>query len=95
MKASMVERVIQTLKLMVRQTIRVNQNKTYIRAMKIIVDVYNTSPHRSLGGLSPKDMYEGKNKRILRDFQYKSHFEIPKLTKVVYRVGNRVCVALL
>ena len=46
------------------------QNKTYVRAMKIIVDVYNTSPHRSLGGLSPKDVYEGKNKRILRDFKY-------------------------
>ena len=40
-KASIVEAVIKTLKLMVRRTIGVTQNKTYVKAMKIIVDVYN------------------------------------------------------
>ena len=42
MKSTIVERAIQMLKLMVQRTIGVTQNKTYIQAMKVIVEVYNS-----------------------------------------------------
>ena len=93
-KASIVEAAIKTLKLMVRRVIGVTQNKTYVKAMKIIVDAYNTSPHHGIGGLMPKEVYKGKKRKQLQYFKYKSHFQISKPTKVVFRPGDRVRVAL-
>ena len=94
-KASIVEATIKTLKLMVRRTIGVTQNKMYVKAMHLIVDAYNSSPHRGVGGFTPKEVYEGKKKKQLHYLQYKSHFQIPKPTKVVFKPGDQVRVALL
>ena len=94
-KASIVEAAIKTLKLMVRRVIGVTRNKTYVKTMNIIVDAYNTSPHRGIGGFTPKEIYVGKKRKQLKYFQYKSHFRISKPTKVVFSPGDRVRVALL
>ena len=59
-KASHAERVIQTLKQMVRRVISVIGNMRYADYIHVIVQRYNEAPHKSLFNNSPHDVYFGK-----------------------------------
>ena len=56
-KASHVERVIGTLKTMVRRVLTMTGGFDYYSYFPIIIKRYNNSPHSSLAGFSPHDVY--------------------------------------
>ena len=56
-KASHVERVIGTLKTMVRRVLTMTGGFDYYSYFPIIIKRYNNSPHISLAGFSPHDVY--------------------------------------
>lgn len=61
-KASHVERVIGTLKQMVQRVITMTGESDYKKYLPIILNRYNNSPHKSLGGETPAIIYSGKKK---------------------------------
>ena len=62
-KASHMERVIGTLKTMVRRVLTVTEQFDYYTYFPIIIDQYNKSPHSSLGGLTPHEVYNNSEKQ--------------------------------
>ena len=60
-KASIVERLIKTLKLEIWKKFTENENEKWVDLIKDIVDKYNNTPHSSLKFLTP---IEGSEKRI-------------------------------
>ena len=91
-KASHVERVIQTLKTMVRRVLTVFDTYRYREMLPTIVSRYNNSPHSSLFGLTPKQVYRGekdvsevqKLRRIMRN---------PVVTRTILKRGHRVRIS--
>ena len=62
-KASHVERVIGTLKTMVRRVLTMTGEFNYYSYLPIIIKRYNDSPHSSLGGFSPNEIYTDSKKK--------------------------------
>ena len=88
-KASIVEAMIETLKLMVQRTIGVTKNNIYksdedYRCVQLFTTSWDWRSHTKGSIQREKKCY----------LQYKSHFWIAKLAKVIFKPGDRVCVAL-
>ena len=62
-KASHVERVIGTLKTMVRRVLTMTGGFDYYSYFPIIIKRYNNSPHSSLAGFSPNEIYHDSKKK--------------------------------
>ena len=62
-KASHVERVIGTLKTMVRHVLTMTNQFDYYTYFPIIIKRYNESPHSSLVGFSPYEVYHNSKKQ--------------------------------
>ena len=62
-KASHVERVIGTLKTMVHRVLTMTGVFDYYSYLPIIIKRYNESPHSSLGGSSPYEVYHDSKKK--------------------------------
>ena len=93
-KASHVERVIGTLKTMVRRVLTVTQQFDYYTYFPIIINRYNNSPHSSLGGFTPHEVYNKteKEKKMKRLMLRKLMTPIT-FTKDVLKEGTRVRIA--
>ena len=61
--ASHVERVIGTLKTIVQRVLTITGQFDYYTYFSIIIKRYNESPHSSLGGLSPYEVYHNSKKQ--------------------------------
>ena len=64
-KASMAERVIQTIKRKVEKYFHLNKTKSWINVIDQIVDNYNNTPHRS-HGFKPIDVVEGNRDDVFK-----------------------------
>ena len=93
-KASRVERVIGTLKTMVCRVLTVTQQFDYYTYFPIIIKRYNNSPHSSLDGFTPHDVYNKstKEKKIKHLMLRKMMMPII-FTKNVIKEGTRVQIA--
>jgi transposase InsO family protein len=64
-KASIAERVIRTIRGRLYRYFQKNRTQRYIDILPDIVANYNSTSHRSLGGLAPKDLTSKKRSRCL------------------------------
>ena len=61
-KATHVERVIGTLKTMTRRVLTLTDSFDYYSIFPLIIKRYNNSPHSSLGGFTPYQIYREDKK---------------------------------
>ena len=98
MKSVMVERFIRTLRMMISNVLYGLYGKTegrYTNILNKIIEKYNETPHKGIGGNKPIDIYNGDVK-ISRVFKYKRYFEFyPFYKKGMILKGQRVRVAQL
>ena len=93
-KAAHVERVIQTLKTMVRRVLTLTGEFNYEQFLPAILQRYNDSPHKSLFGLTPHQVYvKGIKVKKYKTLQKLINKPIP--TKIILKKGNRVRIARL
>lgn len=70
-KASIAERVIQTLKRKIYKYLTANNTKTYITVLPRLVESYNNSPHTSLGkGKTPHSVHNLRERKEISDQFY-------------------------
>ena len=77
MKSLMVERFIRTLRMMISNVLYGLYGKTegrYTNILDKIIEKYNETPYKGIGGNKPVDIYNGDVK-ICRAFKYKKYFE--------------------
>lgn len=74
-KASIVERFNKTIKTRLYMYMTANFTKNYVGKLESLVESYNNAPHRSLGGLTPRQASGGE----FRGAAY--HALYPKITK--------------
>ena len=67
---------------MIRHVITVVDNWNYVNAINIVIEWYNTIPHRSLGNHMPEDMYK-KDVHIPKSSYYRRCFKFGKPVKTV------------
>ena len=93
-KASHVERVIGTLKTMVRRVLTMTDSFDYYTYFPIIIKRYNDSPHSSLNGFSPNEIYhDSKKKKKIKRFMLRKMLNPITFTKSIVREGTRVRIA--
>ena len=98
-KASHAERVIQTLKTMVRRVLTVlssnssKEERNYTGFLPLIVQRYNESPHRGLRGLRPIDVFFGTKKISLKHRLLDEINKNPRVTKEILKIGTVVRIA--
>lgn len=63
MKASVVERVIQTLKSRLEKYFSLNKTKKWVDVIDQIVKNYNSTPHRSIG-MAPNQVSDKNSKKV-------------------------------
>ena len=98
MKATMVERLIGQLKLIISRVLNVLNDSdlgTYVTFLDAILERYNESPHSQLGGgRTPFDVYR-KGVMVPKNFLYKRFFDFCFLMRKILRKGQRVRVGLM
>ena len=93
-KASHVERVIGTLKTMVRRVLTITDQFDYHTYFPIIIKRYNESPHSSLGGSSPYEVYHNsKKERKRKNLMIRKMLTPIIFTKTVLKEGTCVRIA--
>ena len=93
-KASHVERVIGTLKTMVRRVLTVTQQFDYYTYFPIIIERYNNSPHSSLAGFTPHEVYnKTKKEKKIKQIMLRKMITPVIFTKTVLKEGTRVRIA--
>ena len=90
MKASICERFNRTLQGMIFKYLEEYDTKKYIDVLPDLVDSYNNSPHRTLGGLTPHQAMLDKNHvQVMRALEkHYSSFSNRKLKR--FKIGDRV-----
>ena len=89
-KASVAERMIQTLKGRLEKYFWQNKTKRYVDILQQVVDNYNNTPHRSIGMAPVKVNHENREsvfKKLYKDNEIRSD---PRL-----RIGDKVRIAKL
>ena len=93
-KASHVERVIGTLKTMVQRVLTVTDQFDYYTYFPIIIERYNKSPHTSLGGFTPYEVYHNsKKQRKIKSLILQKMLTPITFTKSMLKEGTRVRIA--
>ena len=103
-KANFAERVIRTMKNMMYRYFMKSQTYKYTDVLQQLVSSYNSRPHRSLGGMAPKDvkdsnsdevrlvMYLVKNKKKDMTKQKKKY---RRDTRFKFKIGDTVRISQL
>ncbi len=89
-KASLVERLIRTLKEKMFKYFTHNNTLNYISVLDSIVNAYNNKPHRSLAGLAPNQVNK-KNERAVWERQYGGYVN-SQMKNSKFKIGDRVVV---
>ena len=93
-KASHVERVIGTLKTMVRRVLTMTDNNRYVEYLPMILKRYNESPHKSLEGMTPKQIYRNKSKNTtMKSILLRRMLNPITFTKNILKQGATVRIA--
>ena len=86
--------MIGTLKTMVRRVLTVTQQFDYYTYFPIIIERYNNSPHSSLGGFTPHDVYNKSTKeKKIKHLMLRKMMTPFIFTKNVIKEGTRVRIA--
>ena len=89
-KASVAERIIQTLKGRLEKYFWKNNTKRYLDVLQTIVDNYNKTPHRSIG-MAPEKVNRSNTEQVFKKMYKDYALKIdPRL-----RVGDKVRIARL
>lgn len=89
-KANYAERVIRTLRSMMFRMLRHQRNYRYIDNLQDLVNNYNNSPHRSLNGLSPREITK-TNETVIWSSQYLHPKRVSKIKpKFKFEIGGLV-----
>ncbi|KAK3092447.1 hypothetical protein FSP39_002935 [Pinctada imbricata] len=93
-KANYAERVIQTLKNMIYRYFTKSKTNQYINNLQTLVDSYNSTPHRSLGNIAPKDVNK-TNQADIWAHQYLEPLKYKKVkqTSFFFKVGDLVRIS--
>ena len=92
-KAGLVERVIKTIKIKISKYIIHFNTEKYIDILQDIISTYNKTPHTSLLGRTPIDVYLMNDKNKIRSFAqslYKSHAMKTKPVSDQLAIGQAV-----
>ena len=89
-KASVAERMIQTLKGRLEKYFWKNKTKRYLDVLQTIVDNYNRTPHRSIG-MAPVKVNRSNTEQVFK----KMYKDYPIKTDPRLRVGDKVRIARL
>lgn len=89
LKASIVERFQRTFKTKLYKDMAYRSSHNWVKNFQHIIDVYNKTPHRGIGGLKPNEVTKSKEKLLL-----KTVYNSPKLyIKPKYEKGMFVRLA--
>lgn len=88
-KASIAERVIRTIRARLYRYFQKNRTYKYVHILADIVRNYNSTPHRSLNGLSPKEVNK-KNEADVWATLYLKNDKSKKEKKVAYRKKAKI-----
>ena len=91
-KASHVERVIGTLKTMTRHVLTLTDSFHYYSILPLIIKRYNNSPHSSLGGFTPYQIYRDDKKETKMKSISRKMLSPATFTKDVLKEGTLVCI---
>ena len=89
-KASVAERVIQTIKNRLEKYMWHNKTKRYIDILQQVIDNYNATPHRSIG-MAPNKVNRNNREKVFR----KMYKNIAITKKPRLKVGDKVRIAKL
>ena len=96
-KASIAERVIQTLKRKIYKYLTANNTKTYVTVLPQLIESYNHSSHTSLGkGKTPYEVHNLRNNKEIADqfySMYKKGMRSRKTISSDLSVGDTVRIA--
>lgn len=93
-KANYVERVQKTFKQMLYRFLRHRRNYRYIDNLQDLVRNYNSSPHRSLNYVSPKDV-NTRNESDLWAFMYLKPQKSKQIKPFRFKVGDFVRISYI
>jgi len=88
-----IDRFSRTLKTNIEKHINYKNTTTYYDILPNIIDAYNNSPHKSLGDISPNDVFENeKDYRLVQKINIEKIGYNNSLNKVKPKVGDKVRV---
>lgn len=95
-KANYVERFNRTLKTMVYRYLNRNKTYKYVDVLQKLVETYNSTPHRTLNNVAPKDVNETNSADVWADMYLKPKHKTAESKKVKrtnlfrYKLGQLV-----
>lgn len=93
-KCAIVERFNRTLKTRMYRSFTSRGSHRWIDVLQDLINAYNSSKHRSIGGFTPNQVKKS-NEHIIRRILYPKIKKEKKHTKTVYKIGDTVRISMM